>query len=151
MSDAPRIVRRRCPDCGGALIASRGVAWMPCSACAMAVNLFAAPADRIRCRRIRAEGEVILPFYRFGESWVPAFRSAGSEAWAMAHALEAIAASLQFADAPCGVALGRDVEEARALLAAAGDAVAELIAVPCRVHGDVVTEPATRTTLRRTR
>jgi hypothetical protein len=122
---------------------------MPCSACAVAVNLFAAPADRISCKRVRAEGEVILPFYRFGDSWVPAFRNAGSDAYAMAHALETIAASLQFIDAPCGVALGRDVEEARGLLVADANVVAELIGVPCRVDGDLVTEPATRKTLRR--
>ncbi len=147
---APRIVRRKCPDCGALLIASSGVAWMPCSACAVAVNLFTTPVARIRCRRVRREGELVLPFYRFRtaseERWFPAFRNAGKDGYTMAAALARKASALEFTDGPCDVALGRGVEEARALAESAGEV--ELIAVPCSVHGDVVTEPLTGTTLR---
>jgi len=155
MSSNPRIVRRKCPDCGAALIASAGIAWMPCSACAIAVNLFRSPVERVRCRRVtaRTETSMILPFYRFhansDERWVPAFHNAGKDAYAMARALERHASALHFDDAPCDVALGRGVEEARDLLVQiAPDMEIELIGVPCSVRGDVATEPVTKTTLR---
>ncbi|GEM_PF-5730022 len=129
---APRVVRRKCPDCGAPLIASSGVAWMPCSACPIAVNLFRTPIERIRCRRVEREGSKMLPFYRFAEGdderWIPAFRSAGNEPYAMARELADLA--LTFADGPCALPLGRGVSEARTLLGVAEDAELELIAVP---------------------
>ncbi len=149
----PRVVVRRCPDCGSHLLATAGVRWMSCAACPSALDPFAVPAERLPTFRPAGAGADEarrLAFYVFESAaseapawiWVPAFRILSTESRSDPGALlERKGYRPELIAAPLGSALARTPVEARALaairLGAKGaDAdlrAARLVSLACRV------------------
>ena len=156
----PRVVARRCPDCGSLLLATAGVRWMTCTACPSALDPFALPVERLPTFRPAgsgAEDARRIAFYVFesGASeasawiWIPAFRALSTDSRSDPGALlERKGYRPELVAAPLGSALARTPEEARALAALrlgakAAEAdlrVARLVSLACRVSVGNVAE-----------
>ncbi len=156
----PRVVARRCPDCGSHLLATAGVRWMTCAACPSALDPFVVPAERLPTFRpagAGAEESSRLAFYVFESgaaeapawTWVPAFRTLSTDSRSDPGALlERKGYRPELIAAPLGSALARTPDEARALAAlrlGAKDTdadlrAARLVSLACRVSGGNVAE-----------
>lgn len=160
MSDRPRVVVRGCPDCGSLLLATAGVPWMTCTACPLALDPFAGPAERLPTFRPAggaAQTAQRLAFYVFESGpagspawiWVPAFRALSASSRSDPGAvLERKGYRPDLLAAPLGAALARTPAQARALAALrlggkAAEAdlrAARLVSLACRVSVGNVTE-----------
>lgn len=160
MSDRPRVVARGCPDCGSLLLASPGVRWMTCTACPVALDPFAAPAERLPTFRPAGAGTDVaqrLAFYVFESGspespawiWIPAFRALSADGRSDPGAvLGKKGYRPDLLAAPLGAGLARTPEEARALAAlrvgvkaAEADVrAARLVSLACRVSMGNVAE-----------
>lgn len=160
MSDLPRVVARRCPDCGSLLLATAGVRWMTCTSCPTALDPFAGASERLSTFRpagAGAEDARRLAFYVYETGtaetplwiWVPAFRALSTDSRSDAGALlELRGYRPELVVAPLGAPLVRTPEEARALAALRLGAKAEeadlraarLVSLACRVSGGNVAE-----------
>jgi hypothetical protein len=151
------VVLRRCPSCGGGLLAAPGVAWTTCRECPSAWDLHAEPPERIPTYRPKGDADpaaVRLPFYLFGVRapegerlvWVPAFLGGETQGSAVAAALTERQHRVELAEAPLGAAVGRGPREARALLRHVGtpeDQVSwqALLSISFRGEGGTLVEP----------
>jgi hypothetical protein len=121
------VVLRHCPECGGPLTGRRGIPWMACGECPLAVDPFASPTERLvtwRPDHETGEAALRLAFYLFDvgpqESvhgiWIPAFRSSGRGAHKAAAALTTMRHLPPLVAAPLGAVLGRTPVEAATLV-----------------------------------
>jgi len=160
VSGRPRVVARRCPDCGSLLLATAGVRWMTCTACPSALDPFAVPAERLPTFRPAGAGADEarrLAFYVFESAateapawiWIPAFRILSTDSRSDPGALLARKGYRpELVAAPLGSALARTPDEARALAALRLGAKAEeadlraarLVSLSCRVSMGNVAE-----------
>jgi hypothetical protein len=162
----PRIVSRRCPDCGAVLDGRPGLEWMVCPACPLAVDPFREPPRRVRTFRPAgdrtAEAGPRLPFwlFRLGPresplvAWVNAFRVAGLHLLGDAGAsLTDVQDAPELEPGPLGASIARGPGQALRLLRARlgippGAAIevlaADLVSLGCAAHGGLLCEPRTR-------
>ena len=118
------VILRHCPECGGPLQGRRGLSWMVCGECALAVDPFVSPADKIVTYRPASDADgaaLRLAFYVFdvGEPirsvWIPAFRSSGQDAHQAGAMLTKEKYRPTLSVAPLGADLARTPAEAVAL------------------------------------
>lgn len=162
------VALRKCPSCGGELLAFAGVAWMTCHDCPTAWNPFTEPVGSLPTRHPageKIEAPVRLPFYVFGSSpaassgllWVPAYRESGTRSDDdVASVLTSKPYLVELVEAPLRASLGRGLVEATALCDIRRRredrrrvTCQALVSLPCRVRGDVLEEPVSGLSLKR--